>query len=368
MTNINGKFRHWSFHRQYLGKTGDDIEQVLQDIIGVYSAHPTAPLSLHSRMKSFEEQDFLRLDELKLAFRIPAMRLSIYMLHRETTHLVFSATVQPAPDPVWEKRYSQKNRYIPPQDYENWKKEIVQLTNRPMSGAEIKEATDIPDNLVKLVLNRMAYEGSLLRVGATSLRSNKISYVTTNAWAGNKFSRVDSDEALIWLAGEYLRAFGPARIKDFQWWAGITAGRAKAAISNQETMQIDDDYVLLAKDLQEFESFTKPVQDNIAILPRWDTYTMGYAPDGRERLVSPDMQHHIYGSIGATGGNALGAVLVNGKAHGSWDSRFAGNKMTVNLNMFEKPAPKIKKDIENEFNEIAALLKAKKLVVENSAG
>ncbi len=52
---------------------------------------------------------------------------------------------------------------------------------------------------------------------------------------------------------------------------------------------------------------------------------MGYVPDGRECFVSPDMQQQIFGKIGATGGNALGVLLVNGTDHGSWDSRFKGN-------------------------------------------
>jgi hypothetical protein len=72
----------------------------------------------------------------------------------------------------------------------------------------------------------MAFEGRLLRVGANGLRSNIISHVNTNAWAGDKFVPVDSNKALASLAGEYLRAFGPARIRDFQWWAGITVGKA----------------------------------------------------------------------------------------------------------------------------------------------
>jgi hypothetical protein len=37
---------------------------------------------------------------------------------------------------------------------------------------------------------------------------------------------------LAWLAGEYF-GIGPVRIKDFQWWIGVTAGRAKSAIAAQ---------------------------------------------------------------------------------------------------------------------------------------
>ena len=69
---------------------------------------------------------------------------------------------------------------------------------------------------------------------------------------------------------------------------------------------------------------------------------MGYAPDGRERFVHPDNQHHIYGKLGATGGNGLGTVLINGMAHAVWTSRFKGSKMEINLNYFEKVNQKFK--------------------------
>jgi len=211
----------------------------------------------------------------------------------------------------------------------------------------------------------MAYEGSLLRVGAKSLRSNIISYVATKSWNGNNFVQIEQDEALAWLAGEYLRVFGPTRVKDFQWWTGVTATKAEKAISAQETIQIENNLLLLKSDLNEFESFEFPAKDSFSILPKWDCYTMGYAPDERERFVDTGMQNHIYGKIGATGGNALGVVLVNGLAHGSWDYKFKGNRLIVNLNFFESPSGIMKKDIEERFGEISVLLKAKSIVFDD---
>lgn len=171
---------------------------------------------------------------------------------------------------------------------------------------------------------------------------------------------------MTWLAGEYLRAFGPVRIKDFQWWAGISATQAKMAIPKNDTASVGNDYLLLAHDRNEYETFSLPSKDSLNILPQWDSYTMGYAPDGRGRFVSPDMQHHIYGSLGATGGNALGTLLINGTAQGSWKSRFAGNQMKVILNMFEKPSSRLNSAIAARFNEISLLLKAKSGVIQKN--
>ena len=271
MNDFNTKLRHWSYQRQCLDKQGVNLTQVLKDIIGVYSSHPTAPLALYARVRSFTEPAFYKLDENALALRVPAMRLSVYMLPKETARMVMNAVVPSASDPIWEKRYSQKGRAIPKEHYSNWKKKILQLANKPLTASEIKEAAGIPDETIKPALNRMAYEGDLLRVGVKNLRSNIISYVSARSWAGKSagggFTEVDSEKALAWLAGEYLRAFGPARLKDFQWWAGVTAGRAKSAIAAHETVPIENDYLLHKSDLKEFEKFKIPQKDTLDLLP-----------------------------------------------------------------------------------------------------
>jgi hypothetical protein len=364
MPDLHDKLRAWSYHRQRLGKTGSRLDEVLRDVIGVYSSHPSWPLSLYARVSSFDEKAFYKLDEERLAFRVPAMRHSAHMLPRSTAHLAMAATIPPPSDPSWEKRYSQKGRSLSRGDYETWKQAILQFVQEPVTAAQVKQGTSVPDEIAKTVLNRMAFEGDLLRVGAQSLRSNIISYVATGDWSDEVFVKTDREQALVWLVGEYLRAFGPARVKDFQWWAGVTQTGANAAISALDTVDIGDDNRVRVQDQNEFESFTAPQKDRLDLLPQWDCYTMGYAPDGRQRFVTPDRQDQIYGSLGATGGNALGTVLVNGLAHGSWSSRFKGTRMEVELNLFEKLSSVLNEELETQFNEMAALLKAKSLVLQ----
>ena len=310
-------------------------------------------------MKSFHEAEFYQLDEDRLALRLPAMRETIHLLPRKTAEQIFSATIPPAEDPYWEKRYAQKGRMIPSEEYSKWKKEIITVLSNPLIAAEIKLKLDIPEAMIKLLLNRMAFEGIVLRIGARSLRSNTISYVATKSWIEKAIVHRGQDKALVWLAGEYLHAFGPARIKDFQWWTGITSGKAKTAMAELDTIPVGNELLLLKKDLPGFETFTLSGRDSLNLLPQWDPYSMGYAPDGRERLVDPAMQQYIYGSIGATSGNALGAVLINGLAHGSWDFRFSGEKMMVKLKMFEKPTQKVLADIEKQIGDVALFMKAK---------
>lgn len=365
MPDSNEKLTRWSHLRQLLGKQAKNPEQALSSIIGVYSAHPSAPLSLFARVQNFSEKAFFELDEKRLAYRVPAMRQSVYLLPKDFAHIAMAATLDAPDDPSWEKRYSQPGRKIPPEYYENWTAEVLKVATKPLNLNDIAAATSIPHDNLKTSLNRMAFERKLLRVGAKSLRSNGISYVATESWNGTPFEHIDQAKAQIRLAEKYLRAFGPARVKDFQWWAGITATQAKTAFGALETANLGEGLLLLKTDLAAYEAFKIPQNDCLDILPQWDSYIMGYAPDGRERFVSPDMQHHIYGKLGATGGNGLGTVLLNGKAIGSWTSRFKGSNMEVSLNLFDTTGEKLKNDLTEAFKNIAGLLDAKKVVFEN---
>ncbi len=363
MNALTPSLTSFSYQRQRLGKQGTDAPQVLHDIIGVYSWHPSAPLSLLARVKNFKVEDFYKLDSEKQAYRVPAMRLSNYMLHSDSAFKIMSAVVPLPDDMIWVKRYTNAARIIPAELYPDWKSKILKLTDSPLESSDIKKVVNIPDISLKPTLNRMAFEGQLLRFGSKNLRSNIISYVSTKSFTGDNYKTIEPDKALSWLAGEYLRAFGPIRIKDFQWWAGITVRRAKAAIAQFDTIDIGDGLLLLKNDIKEFEKVKPLTNDKIDIIPQWDSYTMGYAPDGRGRFVSPEIQHHVYGDIGATGGNGLGLILLNGYAAGVWEPKFTGETLKIKLNMFEKPNKKITEKMNEGFNEVGWFLGAKKVVV-----
>jgi hypothetical protein len=364
LTDLNKKISQWSYHRQCLGKQGRTLQKVLKDVIGVYSSHPTAPLSLFARSRQFSENEFYQLEKSRFAVRIPAMRQSAYFLPTEFASSVMAAVLPAPDDPYWKKRYSKKGRIIPVDKYPEWRRQILAIARDPRLASEIKQHTSIPNASLKPMLNRLAFEGSLLRIGSENLRSNLINYVSTQSWLGKSFDFLQPDKALVWLAEKYLKAFGPARIKDFQWWTGVTLTRAKKAVSQLRTVPLEGDYLLFAEDLEKFENDNFSPTDTVDLLPQWDCYTMGYAPDGRNRFVSPDLQEQIYAKLGATGGNALGVVMVNGTAQGTWTSRFTGTQMKIALKMFEKPTAIFNKIIRQKFEEIATLLKAEKITFE----
>ena len=87
------QLRAFTYERQRLGQAAPNPARALDDVIAVYSSHPSAPLSLHARTKAMTAAQFHKLDVL----RLPAMRQSIHLLPRKTAHLAFHATPAPRP-------------------------------------------------------------------------------------------------------------------------------------------------------------------------------------------------------------------------------------------------------------------------------
>ncbi len=101
------------------------------------------------RVPSLSDRKFFELEEKRLVYCVPAMRLSVYMLPMETAARIFSATIPDASDPVWDKRYAQKGRRIPPENLDRWRYEILASTNSPVLAAVIRETIGIPTDVVK---------------------------------------------------------------------------------------------------------------------------------------------------------------------------------------------------------------------------
>jgi hypothetical protein len=171
---------------------------------------------------------------------------------------------------------------------------------------------------------------------------------------------VESNEALRWLAHEYVRAFGPVRPRDFIWWTGVPAKRARAALTTVDTVDVGDGYRLLAEDEQAFRVVSSPPKGAVDVLPKWDCYPMGYAPDGRRRFVSPDSQEHIYDSVG----NALGVILIEGMAMGTWDVHITGSSMTAQVQQFEHFSFDVQEMLKERLQDIASLFGASLVAIQ----
>jgi hypothetical protein len=211
MTVTVEQLRSWTTS----GSASADGATALRDVIAIYSAQPSAPLSLHARTKKLDAKAYRALDVL----RVPAMRASLHLLPRDTAHLGFRAVPEPP-------------------------------------------------------------------------------------------------------------ALSARRLKTF----GLSDARYAAFATTRE-----------------------PPRDTVDLLPKWDAYTMGLAPDGRAPFAEPNVVDRLY----EKSGDGRPVVLVNGAAAGVWSVTAGKGKddLVIDVELFDgKPAKKLQARLDGRVEAVRAFL------------
>ena len=356
------RLRAWTYRRQRLDGSTADPADALRAVVGVYSSHPTAPLSLLARSPSFGARWLGEAEERREVVRLPAMRGSIHLLPVQTAPRVRAATRMPLEKFRGNLAYAKLSQ----DEYERLKLRASQLLREPMSPAQAQQAFGMDARLLT-ALRIMGHEDLVLRLGG-SLRTDVLRYVWTEAWLGRTLENADPEESLRWLALEYLRAWGPARAKDFAWWVGIPVRRAAEALRDADVVDLGDGLLLRTEDRDAFDSVPPLGPGEVAVVPKWDMYTMGHAPDGRRRLVDEAHAPLAYsraktGGAGATSGDGNPLVLRGGRAVAAWAHRFTGDRLRVEVTPFE-PGALDSIDLARPFEQIGHLLGAKSIDLE----
>ncbi|MEO8875420.1 MAG: winged helix DNA-binding domain-containing protein [Polyangiaceae bacterium] len=155
--------------------------------------------------------------------------------------------------------------------------------------------------------------------------------------------RLGAEEALAELTLRYFRGHGPATVKDFMWWSGLTLGEIKLGLTNakarlaelrvDETPYFFDPNVLAAAPSKVAATYA---------LPGFDEYLLGYRDrsaqldDGLASVVVPG-HNGVFKPMIVSGGRIVGAWgrLPDEKAVVVWSSLF-GTKTT-------SPSPQLKR-------------------------
>ena len=82
----------WSHARQRLGRPARSPLEALRAVVAVYATHPTAPLALWTRSRSFTPAAYRRIDRDRKAVRLPAMRRTVFLVPRDHVAEMFAAT------------------------------------------------------------------------------------------------------------------------------------------------------------------------------------------------------------------------------------------------------------------------------------
>ncbi|MFA6056752.1 MAG: winged helix DNA-binding domain-containing protein [Taibaiella sp.] len=155
--------------------------------------------------------------------------------------------------------------------------------------------------------------------------------------ATRKYNR---DESLAMLTRKYFQSHGPATLKDYMWWSGLTAKEAKEGIALLEGKINNVSYneeVLWYIDLQDKIKMDK----TIYLLPNYDEYIVGYT--NRDALMPENNKNKL-----SREGNPLfiNTIIINGQVCGTWKRTLKANEVMINSTVFGELSMTNKKQME----------------------
>lgn len=177
---------------------------------------------------------------------------------------------------------------------------------------------------------------------------NQATFIRTDHWlTGQK--PVDENHAQKELLRKYLSAYGPATIKDFAHWAGISMvdARALRPLLDAETIE-QNGLLLLRKDLKSLNA-TPSGQSSVHLLPYFDVYLLAHS------IKEHFLDARFYKRVFRNQGWISPVVLVDGEIAGVWGHKLARTGIEIEAELFARVARGVREQIEIRAKELADL-------------
>jgi hypothetical protein len=165
---------------------------------------------------------------------------------------------------------------------------------------------------------------------------------------------VPPEQAPTELARRYLAAYGPATAEDFAAWSGLALGVARGAwagLSGQLLeVKIGDGPAWMLQSRAAWLDEALADRPVVNLLPGFDTYWLGYR--SRDLALDPIHARRVFPG----GGMLRPALLVDGRAAGTWKIKRHRNHVEAIVEPFEELTPDIRRGLEREVEDLAHFL------------
>ena len=161
---------------------------------------------------------------------------------------------------------------------------------------------------------------------------------------------LERDEALAELAKRYFTSHGPATLKDFVWWSGLTMTDARKgldSIKSQLINEVENGQTYWSADF----TSTRIPSPTAHLLPDYDEYTVGYT----DRSAIYDVTHT--NKLDARGSFlAQYTIVLDGRIAGTWKRTINKNSVVIELNPFRSLTKAEKQAVDSATDQYGAFL------------
>ena len=139
------------------------------------------------------------------------------------------------------------------------------------------------------------------------------------------------DEALAELTRRYFTSHGPATVRDFVWWSGLTVRDAKAGLDMVGPALVREVAGDLTYWLAPSRSVGPPASPSAHLLPNYDEYLIAYKDRGP---VVP-----VTGSAAQANLSTPHHLIVDGRLTGGWRRTLEAGSLRVEVQTYRRLAP-----------------------------
>lgn len=180
-------------------------------------------------------------------------------------------------------------------------------------------------------------------------QGRETTFVRVERWLGER-KTISETDAKQFLLQHYLRAYGPATLRDFSRWSGIPMKEAKPIWDSlqRELIEISIEGTkasLLRDDGPELEE-TPPSRGMVRLLPAFDPYMLAHAEKGH--LVHERHYKRVYRNQGWLSP----VILLDGRVVGVWSAKRSGKRVSLETEFFQKIPRTALAEVEREFEKL----------------
>lgn len=177
---------------------------------------------------------------------------------------------------------------------------------------------------------------------------NQATFIRTEHWlpAQHKADEVQAQKELLC---KYLRAYGPAMLKDFAHWSLISMAQVKALrpLVDAEVVEYDG-LLLLRKDVKALQNASTEM-NSVHLLPYFDVYLLAHR--FKEHFLKPQFYKRVYRNQGWISP----VVLINGEIAGVWSYKLSPKTAEIEVELFARVDSRTRKQIKDRAAELADL-------------
>jgi hypothetical protein len=195
-------------------------------------------------------------------------------------------------------------------------------------GTHLKRAKVLADGLkLAYIVMRAELDGVIC---SGPRKGKQFTYALIDERLPKKTRQLDGDQALAELATRYFNSHGPATIRDFVWWSGMTVKDARTGIAAAGRALVEttiDNKICYSTGLLKVSAPKSPC---VYLLPNFDEFLVAY----KDRGVDVDMSGTASQEARTNGGFAH-HLIIDGRLAGGWRRTLKGHVVAIEVAPFK---------------------------------